>query len=189
MVRWYLPLSRKDFSLAWSTLIRVATTYPVIEITVGHRSRPTRFPIWPSNLFLKFVEMADHWMRLSGLRRVRNYVFDMVRKWKEKGLFIEHYLCPPQNFMKPKLICKSQICMGKLLMKVNIVQTQLWEKPIYKLLSCFWKQHVLSRLLIRFYLFIYLVIYLFLFFFVGEGGKGTNQASQNNSFRPLLNSM
>ena len=68
--------------------------------------------------------------------------------------------------------------MGKLLMKINKVERQLWEKPIYKLLSCFRKQHVLSRLFIRFDLFIYL-------FILG----GTNQASQNNSFRPPLNFM
>ena len=29
------------------------------------------------------------------------------------------------------------------------MQTQLWEKPIYKLLSCFGKQHILSRLFTR----------------------------------------
>ena len=35
------------------------------KITVGHQSWPTRFPIWPNNLFLKFVEMTNHWMRLQ----------------------------------------------------------------------------------------------------------------------------
>ena len=39
--------------------------------------------------------------------------------------------------------------MGKLSTKINIVQTQLWEKPISKVLSCFKKQHVLSRLFTR----------------------------------------
>ena len=38
--------------------------------------------------------------------------------------------------------------MYKLLIKMNIVQTQVWEKPIYKLL-CFRKQHVFSRPFIR----------------------------------------
>ena len=126
MVRWYLPLSRKDFSLAWSTLIRVATTYPVIEITVGHRSRPTRFPIWPSNLFLKFVEMADHWMRLSGLRRVRNYVFDMVKEMKRKRFVHWILLLRATRFYEAKV---NSFYMGKLLIKINIVQTHLWEKP------------------------------------------------------------
>ena len=48
--------------------------------------------------------------------------------------------------------------MGKLLININIVQTQLWEKPIYNLLSSFRKQHVPSRLFIR------------IFFFFGKGG-------------------
>ena len=59
-------------------------------------------------------------------------------------------------------------CTGKLLIKVNIVQTQLWEKPIYKLLSCFWQQHILCRLFIRFF-----------FFFLGGGRDGTNQLHVN----------
>ena len=37
--------------------------------------------------------------------------------------------------------------MGKLLIKINIVQTQLWEKLIHKLISCFQKQHDFSRLI------------------------------------------
>ena len=65
--------------------------------------------------------------------------------------------------------------MGKLLININIVQTQLWEKPIYNLLSSFRKQHVPSRLFIR--------IFFFFFWKGGGAGEGTNQASQNNSFR------
>ena len=42
----------------------------------------------------------------------------------------------------------NSFCMYKLLIKMNIVQTQVWEKPIYKLL-CFRKQHVFSRPFIR----------------------------------------
>ena len=61
-------------------------------------------------------------------------------------------------------------CTGKLLIKVNIVQTQLSEKTIYKLLSCFRQQHVLSRLFIRFFIFYFLLLLLFIFFFWGGGG-------------------
>ena len=43
----------------------------------------------------------------------------------------------------------NSFCMCKLLIKINIVLTQLWEKHIYKFLSCFQKQHVLSRLFVR----------------------------------------
>ena len=39
--------------------------------------------------------------------------------------------------------------MGKLLIKINIVQTQFWKKPIYKVLSRFRKQRVLFRLFSR----------------------------------------
>ena len=85
---------------------------------------------------------------------------------KEKSLFIEYYLCTQQNF-EAKV---NSFCMGYLLIKINTVQTQLWEKPIYKVLSCFRKQHVLFRLFTR-------NIYL--------GKKEINQTSQNNSF-PLL---
>ena len=63
---------------------------------------------------------------------------------------------PATKFYEPKV---NSFCKGKLLMKINKVERQLWEKPIYKLLSCFRKQHVLSRLFLRFYLFIYLFIY------------------------------
>ena len=64
--------------------------------------------------------------------------------------------------------------MGKLLIKIYIVQTQLWEEPTYKLLSYFQKQNVLSRL-------------FKIIFFLGK--KETNQVSQNNSFHPPLTSM
>ena len=53
-----------------------------------------------------------------------------------------------------------------------MVQTQLWEKPIYKLLSCFLKQHILSRLFIRY-------IYIFFWGWGGEGGGRTNQLHVN----------
>ena len=41
----------------------------------------------------------------------------------------------------------NSFCMCKSLIKINIVQTQLWEKPIYKL--CLQKQHILPGLFIR----------------------------------------
>ena len=59
--------------------------------------------------------------------------------WKEKSLLIECYLWILQNFMK-----QFAWSMYKLLIKINIVQTQVWEKPIYKLL-CFRKQRVYER--------------------------------------------
>ena len=45
------------------TLLTDKPAKSVVEITVGHQSWPTRFPIWPNNFFLKFAEMSDYWMR------------------------------------------------------------------------------------------------------------------------------
>ena len=67
----------------------------VVEITVGHRSWPTRFSIWPNNLFLKFAEMITEWdyldsevwqtPRCDKLRSVTNSMcLTWWRKWKEK---------------------------------------------------------------------------------------------------------
>ena len=99
------------------------------------------------------------------------HVFDMVEKMKRK-MFVHWILSlHATKFYEANV---NSFCMGKLLIKIYIVQTQLWEKPIYKLLSYFQKQHVLSRLFTR-------------NFFLGK--KETNQASQNNLFHPPLTSM
>ena len=99
------------------------------------------------------------------------HVFAMVEKMKRKKFV--HWILSlyATKFYEAKV---NSFCMSKLLIKINIVQMQLWEKPIYKVLSCFQKQHVLSRLYTR-------------HFFLRK--KGTNQASQNNSFCPPLTSM
>ena len=52
-------------------------TLTMIEIMIGHWSWQTRFQIWPSNLFRKFVEMTDHWMRLWSTCK-KLHVFEMV---------------------------------------------------------------------------------------------------------------
>ena len=139
----------------------------MIEIAVCHRSWPTRFPIWPNNLFLKFVEISDHWMRLSWLK-----VWQTACVWKMKRKKFVHWILSlhAAKFYESKV---NSFCMGKLLIKINIVQTPLLVKPISKVLSYFRKQHVLSRLFTR-------------NFFLDK--KRTNQASQNNSFRPQLTS-
>ena len=67
-----------------------------VKFTIGPQSWLIRFPTWTNNIFLKFVEMTDHW--LSGLWSVTN--------------------CMCLTF-----------CMCKLLIKINIVQTQLWKNP------------------------------------------------------------
>ena len=69
----------------------------------------------------------------------------MVDEMKRKNLFIEYYLCTQQNFIKAKLI--------HFAWEEKYCAVQLWETPIYKLLSCFRKQHVLSRLFIIFFFF------------------------------------
>ena len=99
------------------------------------------------------------------------HVFDVVEKMKRKEFV--HWILSlyTTKLFEAKV---NSFCMGKLLVKINIVLTQLWEKPIYKLLSCFRKQHVLFRLFTR-------------NFFLGK--KETSQASQNDSFRPPLTSM
>ena len=83
----------------------------------------------------------------------------MVEEIKRKKFF--HWILSLHaiKFYEAKV---DSFYMGKLLIKINIVQTQVLEKPIHKLLSCFWKQ-VFSRLLIRFFL----------------GGNGTNQLHVN----------
>ena len=45
---------------------------PMVEITVGHQSWPTRFPIWQNSFFPKFIKMTNLWIRLSGLQSVTN---------------------------------------------------------------------------------------------------------------------
>ena len=98
------------------------------------------------------------------------HVFDMVEKMKRKKFVHWILSLDTTKFYEAKV---NWFCMGKLLIKIHIVQTQLWEKPIYKLLSYFQKQHALSRLFtINFFL----------------GKKETNQVSQNNSFHPPLTS-
>ena len=86
---------------------------------------------------------------------------------------IVHLILSPQKtkFYEARV---NSSCTGKLLIKVNIVQTQLSEKTIYKLLSCFRQQHVLSRLFIRFFIFYFFIIIVifFFFFFWGGGGGG-----------------
>ena len=73
------------------------------------------------------------------------HMFVMVEKTKRK--FVDWILSlHTAKLFEAKV---NSFCMAKLLMRINIVQTQLGEKSIYKLLSCFRKLHVLSRLLTR----------------------------------------
>ena len=67
---WFFQPSCRCFQVDFSKY----ETEAVIEIMVGHRSWPTRFPIWPNNLFLKFVETTDHWMRLYELWSATNCI-------------------------------------------------------------------------------------------------------------------
>ena len=99
------------------------------------------------------------------------HVFDMVKKMKRKKFVHWILSLHATKFYEAKV---NSFCKGKWLIKTNVVQTQLWEKPIYKVLSCFRKQKVLSGLFTR-------------NFFLGK--KGTNPASQNDSFCPPLTSM
>ena len=70
------------------------------------------------------------------------HVFDMVEKMRrKKSLLVVCYLCTQAKI--------NSFCMGKLLIKINIVQTQFWKKPIYMVLSRFRKKHVLFRLFSR----------------------------------------
>ena len=78
------------------------------------------------------------------------HVFDMVEEMKRKRFVHWILLLRAIRFYEAKV---NSFYMGKLLIKINIVQTHLWEKPIYKLLSCFWEQHILSRLFIRIFFF------------------------------------
>ena len=75
----------------------------------------------------------------------------------------------------------NSFCMCKSLIKINIVQTQLWEKPIYKL--CLQKQHILPGLFIRKLCYGEMNYFDTLdsfFFFWGK--KWANQACQNIHF-------
>ena len=120
----------------------------MIEIIVGHwsyfqyfQSGPTRFPIWPNNL--PKIHRND-WSLNKTIwtpKCDKLHVFDMVEKMKIKKFV--HWILSwhATKFYEAKV---NSCCMSKLLIKRNIVQTQLWEKPIYKVLSCFRKQHVLS---------------------------------------------
>ena len=89
------------------------------------------------------------------------HVLDMVEKMKRKTFVHWILSLNTTKFYEAKV---DSFCMGKLLRYTYIVKTQLWEKPIYKLLSVYNK-----------------------FFFWEK--KETNQASQNNSFHPPLTSM
>ena len=99
------------------------------------------------------------------------HVFDMIEEMKRKKFVHWILSLHATKFYEAKV---NSFCKGKWLIKTNVVQTQLWEKLIYKVLSCFRKQKVLSGLFTR-------------NFFLGK--KGTNPASQNDSFCPPLTSM
>ena len=74
------------------------------------------------------------------------HVFDMVEKIKRKKFVHWILSLHATSFYEAKV---NLFCMDKSLIKINIVQTQLWEKLIYKVFSCFRKQHVLSGLFTR----------------------------------------
>ena len=99
------------------------------------------------------------------------HVFDMVEKMERKKLVHWILSLHTTKFYEAKV---NSFCMCKLLIKINIVQTRFWEKCIYKPLSYFQKQHILSRLFIKKNF---------------QGIKETNRACQNNSFRLPLTSM
>ena len=133
--------------------LRPMTFISVIEITVGHEirrsDRSLNETIWATN--------CD-----------KLHVLDMIKEMKRKKFVHWVLSLHTTKFYEAEV---NSLCISKLFIKINIVQPQLWEKSIHKLLSCFRKQHVLSRLFTR-------------IFFLGK--KGANQASQNNSFRPQL---
>ena len=57
------------------------------------------------------------------------HVFDMVEKMKRKKFVHRVLSLHTTKFYEAKV---NSFCMRKLLIKTYTVQTQLWEKPIYK---------------------------------------------------------
>ena len=129
---------------------------------VGHQSWLTRFPNWQIN----FQWNSQKWP-ISEWDYLDSDMEQTACVWHGRGNE-KKKVCSVNIISACNKILWTQSFINKFYEPhfINIMQKQLWGKPIYQLLSCFRKQHILSRLFIR-------------IFFLG-GGRGGGKGNQSS---------
>ena len=121
-------------------LVYPKLVYTAIEIMVGHWSWLTRFPIQLNNLFLKFC--GNDWSLNETIltpKCNKLHVFDMAEKMRRKK-FVQWVLSLYATKCYEAKV--NSFCIGKFLIKINIVQTQLWEKVFLQISQNSWETKI-----------------------------------------------